>query len=687
MKTLTRSIIVLLAVGCAAATAQGETVPTRTESVLLAPRVATAPKIDGKLDDDAWKKAQPIKLFSYVNRGIRSRTDAWICRYEDNIYIAARCYDDNLDQLVTENKGRLMWRNDCLEIFVVPNKDLSLWTKLLVTSDGRTSGSTWVRDEWKEPTEGAPLKMTAKTGREKNAWTVELVIPLKPFGLKITSRSKWAFGLNREKWSGISEVSSFMGGFNKPTQYPDLVFDNRTIVFDGVGVRNIGEKSRRVKLRLASGEKFEEMTVRIKPGQTRAVDWRKLLGKKEAGHEFSLEIRNTKGSVLARESYKLVKGVQPIAKMDPNALPAGKFPKGPLDDPNFFPVGVWLQPAGARTVKAYKNIGVNIYFGGIDSYPRPKDKDWLDNIHAAGMYAIIPIKQKYIDNELYKHPAVIGWHQPDEPDLAQASRNNSPIPAGELLSNFIMARAIKPNLPVFLGLSQGVANDRYIARVISYDEYPEYCKTADILGYDIYPCNSLGADGPNRLAVIAKGMDRLAKWTGGKKRLYFVIEANKFTKAGTKGSRSPTPEEVKTQMWMAIVHGARGLSIFCHSWAGKRMKAVGIAPEMMKALKPMLSEIHNLAAVINSPTVVDGASAKVSGDGRISTMVKKHGGATYVFAVNMFRKAEKPVITVKGAGDGVAEVLFEDRKVPLKDGKIVDEFAPYAVHRYKIVAK
>jgi YD repeat-containing protein len=41
----------------------------------------------------------------------------------------------------------------------------------------------------------------------------------------------------------------------------------------------------------------------------------------------------------------------------------------------------------------------------------------------------------------------------------------------------------------------------------------------------------------------------------------------------------------------------------------------------------------------------------------------------------MFKKTEKPTITVPGAADGTAEVLFENRTVPVKGGQIVDDFA------------
>ena len=42
-----------------------------------------------------------------------------------------------------------------------------------------------------------------------------------------------------------------------------------------------------------------------------------------------------------------------------------------------------IQPAD------YKKIGVNVYYGGVDSYPSPRGKAWLDALQKEGMYGII----------------------------------------------------------------------------------------------------------------------------------------------------------------------------------------------------------------------------------------------------------------------------------------------------------
>ena len=71
-----------------------------------------------------------------------------------------------------------------------------------------------------------------------------------------------------------------------------------------------------------------------------------------------------------------------------------------------------------------------------------------------------------------------------------------------------------------------------------------------------------------------------------------------------------------------------------------------------------ISKVTSLAATVTS------SSPEVP----VDVMVKRHGGATYVFAVCMRAAATTATFTIKGLGKGTAEVLGEDRKVPVADG-------------------
>ncbi len=485
----------------------------------------------------------------------------------------------------------------------------------------------------------------------------------------------WALGFCREKHSDPEEVSSFQGGFNRPREYPDLVFDDRTLVVDGLGIRNLGTKRERVTPVVRGLKEGTDVRATIEPGQRYALSPWIMVGE---GELFSYEAY-LHGKMLFSESYLLVAPPKKEEPIDVSKIPPAKFAKMVLDDPSFFPVSVWLQPAGPAA--AYKAMGVNVYVGGVDSYPRPKDREFLDAIQKQGMWAICPYKKEYVETKLFEHPAFIGWMFGDEPDNVNAATGQVGHTPADLLADFARIRRDDPAHRVYLNLGCGVANERFVGRGATDEQYADYPKACDIVSYDVYPCNSIQPDGPDRLHLVAKGIDRLRKWAGPEKKVWCWIEANKISKGE---GRAPTPDEVKTQIWMALVHGADGYGFFCHSWAGERASVSAIAPEMQAALAPVNAEVHSLARVLNSPTVADAATVKCSLGSRVDVMVKRHEGATYVFAVNMFRKPERATITLKGLGDAKAEVLFENRTVPVKGGTLTDSFAPYAIHRYKV---
>ena len=653
-------------------------VPVRQASVLVAPLVDVPPKIDGGLGDAAWRMAQPLRHFAYKTRAAACQTEGWVCRDATRLYFAARCFDGNLAGLVTEFEGRALWKNDCIELFIVPEKKELFFAHLIVSCDAATAGTTWVPDEWGEPTRGQSLKITAAAGREKDAWTMELAVPITAFGHPIRPHSVWALGFNREKHSDPPEVSSFQGGFNRPREYPDLRFAARPLVVDGVGFRNLGTKTEKFTLILSGAKGRKDIAGSLDPGQRAKVSWSPAVASFVEGETLSYAVQK-EGRTLISESYLLVAPAQKVEAVDVTKIPPARFTKSVLDDPAFFPVGVWAQPAGPAA--AYKKMGVNVYVGGVDSYPRPRDRAFLDAIAQHGMVAICPYKKQYLEEKLHEHPAFLGWMFGDEPDNVDRTTGQVKHTPETLLGTFARIRRDDPAHPVYINLGQGVANERFVGRGATDQQYARYPQACDIISYDVYPCNSISPNGPDRLHLVAKGIDRLRRWAGPRKRVWCWIEANKIRKGP---SRAPTPDEVKTQIWMAIVHGADGYGFFCHSWAAKRMRVSGIEPQMQAALAKTNAEVHALAPVLNSPTLNNRATVKTPRGSRIDLLVKRHAGALYLFAVNMYRKPEQATITLRGIADARAEVLFEHRTLPLKAGVLTDSFPPYALHRYKI---
>jgi hypothetical protein len=90
--------------------------------------------------------------------------------------------------------------------------------------------------------------------------------------------------------------------------------------------------------------------------------------------------------------------------------------------------------------------------------------------------------------------------------------------------------------------------------------------------------------------------------------------------------------------------------------------------------------------VLNSPTIPDGVKVESSNkDVPLATMVKKQGGATYVFAVAMKAGETDATFTLDGlVADAQVRVLGERRSIEPADGKIRDHFGDWDVHIYRI---
>jgi hypothetical protein len=360
--------------------------------------------------------------------------------------------------------------------------------------------------------------------------------------------------------------------------------------------------------------------------------------------------------------------------------------KGMLADPKVFPIAVWLQDP--RQASRYKSAGINLYVG----LWRGPTEEQLKILAAAGMPVICGQNRVGL---AHKDDAIIaGWMHGDEPDNAQQvvdratgkRRYGPPVPPARIVAGYKALRAADPTRPIMLNLGQGVANDEWKGRGpgASLDDYPRYVEGADIVSFDVYPVAGLDrADGGDLLWYVAKGIDRLVKWTGGKKRIWNCIECTHISNPEAKA----TPDQVKAEVWMSLIHGSRGLIYFVHQFRPSfNEHALLDDPRMLAAITAINRQIHDLAPVLNGAHQPDVAAVKSSrSDVPIDSLVRRHGNKIYIFAVGMRNAATRGSFEVKGLPPAAtADVLGEDRQVKVNRGKFEDEFRPFGVHLYAI---
>ena len=368
----------------------------------------------------------------------------------------------------------------------------------------------------------------------------------------------------------------------------------------------------------------------------------------------------------------------------PAQNPYAGWRNGPPADPGYFPLAVWLQsPANAAR---YKAAGINLFVG----LWRGPTEVQLAELKKAGMQVIC--HQNAAGLAHIDDPTIAGWMHGDEPDNAQPVTDASGrqsygpfIPPQRIIDDYQALVKKDPSRPILLNLGQGVANDEWVGRGpgAKLSDYEEYVKGADIISFDVYPV--AGIDKPNGedyLWYVANGLDRLVKWTGGKKPIWNCIETTRIS-----GAKAATPEQIKAQVWMSLIHGSRGIIYFVHEFAPRfNERRLLDDPERLAAVTALNRQIKELAPVLNSPTLPKTVAVTVTPDSApVDLMVKQHGGDTYVFAVGMRNKpASASFAVITPTKNRVVEVLGENRWLRLNDGRFTDQFRPYEVHLYRI---
>ena len=369
------------------------------------------------------------------------------------------------------------------------------------------------------------------------------------------------------------------------------------------------------------------------------------------------------------------------ARAASSASPYAKWEHGPSHDAGFFPIAVWLQDP--RNASRYRQAGFNTYVG---LWKGPTESQ-LAALKAAGMKVIC--EQNATARSHLDDPTIVGWMHGDELDNAQSLGGSKgygpPIPAKTIVEDYLKIRAADPSRPVMLNLGQGVAWDGWYGRGVRTnhpEDYPDYLPGCDIASFDIYPVAHSNRQVTGNLWYVARGVERLVNWAAGQKVVWNCIECTRI-----QSQSKATPSQVRSEVWMSLIHGSMGLIYFVHEWQPKFDEAALLHdPEMLRAVTAINSQITELAQVLNSPTVSNAVQVS-SSDAHVPVrvMLKQHGSATYLFAVAMRSGDTTATFTPKGlAGDKTVEVLGEDRSLRARGGAFSDAFRAWAVHCYQI---
>jgi len=250
------------------------------------------------------------------------------------------------------------------------------------------------------------------------------------------------------------------------------------------------------------------------------------------------------------------------------------------------------------------------------------------------------------------HPALLAWYISDEP-------NGYKIAPEIIEEIYNTVKRLDPWHPVSIVIT---------APFMSAKKYSE---GTDIIMADPYPLPDLP------VSFVGNITGQLKDEFTGKRPLWIVPQA---FGGGEIWSREPTPQEIRSMTWQAIIKGATGIQYFVRQGLNYFPKSVStwaecgrIAMEVAELTPWLLSEEEIIPVEANSDNII--------------VTSRYRYGKLLIMAVNKTNEPVASAIRIKMPVNSKALVLFENRSVQVNGGAIYDHISPFGTQLYMINIK
>ncbi|HOM26734.1 MAG TPA: sugar-binding protein, partial [bacterium] len=252
-------------------------------------------KLDGKLDEDIWKKGKVFTNFNLINSTNLSPVQTKVIfNYDtDNLYFAFICDEPNIEKLKNEIKENSLkvYRDDSVEIMLDTDNNKGDYYHFLFNPGGyygvkfRTQ-SGFVGSEVKD------FKLYTGSLIEKGKWIVEIVIPYSSLTLeRIKNDISLNFARNRRVDLPSREESSIAekGQFHNPFAFIPVKLENIDLSLYAVEFKDINI--------IDTEKKDEKLNVKIKGNLKNLSSKERLL---------DLELYEEKLGILGKTSLQVL---------------------------------------------------------------------------------------------------------------------------------------------------------------------------------------------------------------------------------------------------------------------------------------------------------------------------------------------------------------------------------------------
>ena len=272
--------------------------------------------------------------------------------------------------------------------------------------------------------------------------------------------------------------------------------------------------------------------------------------------------------------------------------------------------------------------------------------------------AVLPI-----ENRTVRGSALVGWTFPDEPE------NNQWTPA-TLRKTHSYVRGSSDGLLSFVTMGGGFLHAPYRDARVSLATYRAFARLADVAGFDLYP---LGHCETNLSAIY--DAQRAFVALAGSMPTFQWIETGPI-KSSYCGGFTMSPAELRAEVWLAIVGGARGIGFFTHTWSPEH-NAFDVSPPLQRTMRQLSDVLGATRSGLLGETLPSSVDS-----GAIKLLARTGNGRTYVFAVNTLRTPVTAKALVPRLHHAPLLVFGEGRSVNVNESRFSDTFGPLAVHVY-----
>ncbi|MBN1351760.1 hypothetical protein JXJ21_20275 [candidate division KSB1 bacterium] len=330
------------------------------------------------------------------------------------------------------------------------------------------------------------------------------------------------------------------------------------------------------------------------------------------------------------------------------------------------------------------------------------DQEQLDQAAAENLYTWIsigtidPQKPEASRERMQKtvtkfkdHAAMLIWESVDEPAWTW-KKSEWRVPPEPFAEGYQFVKSIDPNHVMYMNH----------APVNLVSTMQRYNAGTDIVAWDIYPVAPCGLrpmyalfeDGiqgdllNTTISQVGEYAEKMRRVAGPNRPVFAVLqgfawEALRQEDRDESMVQYPTYEESRFMAYNAIIHGVNGINYWGMAYTPQ-------PSEFWSNLKKVVAELASLQPILSARKyglnlILTYHEMGHSLDTGVEVLAKKVDGTLWLLTANADKNPVK--VTIAGLGGyKKADVLQEARSVQIENGAMIEEYAPFDVHIYRL---